>query len=345
MENLFENIDNYIDGSLSVADRAAFEEALLTDKKLADEVAFYQDLAKGIEVGADLNLKNSLKNVQNSLKNEGFFLTDTDIDAFIAGNLDDDKKAGFDTRLANDTDFASDVTMQKDLLKGIELGADNDLRDKIRGIHQNLDSEKFFEKQDHTAIIRPLNAENSAKIRRIGVQWWAAAASIALVIAAGFWLFNPAKPTTYDNIVTQYFQAESNRVKDVYSELSAEGFATDKLRNNSLKMALEAYQAKNYVTAKSLLAAHVVQFKDDFDAQFYLSMTYMSLHENTQAIPFLTNLLNNTGSGWMKEAKWHLALIYWNMPEKHDTAVLYLKGISADNSSLYQAQASEILKQ
>jgi TolA-binding protein len=344
MENVYDNIDNYIDGTLSAADVQAFEQAMAIDKNLAQEVAFYQDLTKGVEVGADFGLKNMLQTVQNGLTKEGFFLNDNDIDLFIDGHLEADKVESFYYRLQQDADFAAEVEMQQDLRKGIEMGADSGLRNALKDVQHGLEKENFFAKEEKTAIVRTLNTEGvgSAKVRRLGVQWWAAAASIALLITASIWYLSPSKPATYDNIAAQYFQAENERVKDIYAELSADGFAVDKARNNSLKAALEVYQSKNYSLAKDLFEKHVAQYKDDVDAQFYLAMTYLSLNEKEKATPYLESLLNKNTT-WANDATWHLALIYWNMPEKHDVAVAYLTNIAENKSSEYQAKAVEIL--
>lgn len=344
MKNFFDIIQDYLDGTLTTADSEAFEKALQSDKALANELALYQNLEKGIELGANIGLRNTLKTVQSNLKNQGFFLNDSDIDLYLDNQLDAEKLEGFNFRLAHDADFAAEVDMQQDLIKGINIGTDAHLRNIIKDANQS-----YFEEK--TPIIRALNTDGisrenregvQVKVRRIGIQWWAAAASIALLIAASIWYLSPSKPATYDNIAAQYFQAENERVKDIYAELSADGFAVDKVRNSSLKAALEAYQSKNYTLAKELLEKHLMQYSDDVNAQFYVAMTYVSLNEKEKAIPVLEKIHIST-STWINAAQWHLALIYWNIPEKHDIAVAYLTNIAENKGSVYQAKAIEIL--
>jgi TolA-binding protein len=279
MENLNEKIHDYIDDLLPETERQAFESALKTDAKLAQEVRLYQHLIKGMDVATDNDLRQTIGSAQARLAAENFFTDDVET----------------------------------------------------------------VEKPQQEAIVRKLNVEKTALIRKLSAYQWAAAASVLLLIAAGLWFLKPNKDALFNDTYTAYFQPETKQLNDVYDEITSPGFATDKVRNESLKNALDAYQAKNYSPAKALFQKHLTAYPLDFDAQFYQAQTLMNLKETQNAAVLLENLAEKTENRWQKDAQWYLALNYLTMPEKREVALNLLKNIAADATSSYGAKAVEML--
>ena len=280
MKNLYDKIDDYVEGMLLDTERQAFESALKTDAKLAQEVRLYQDLIKGMEVATDADLRRTIGSVQQRLAAENFFKEDFQI----------------------------------------------------------------AEKPQKEAIIRPLNVEKTGIIRKLSVYQWAAAASVLLLIVAGLWFLQPHKDALFSETYTAYFQAENTKLNGVYDEISTPSFATDKARNESLKNALDAYKTKNYAVAKSQFQAHLRIYALDIDAQFYLAQTFMNLKEGQSAAVLLENLSKNEGNRWQKDAQWYQMLNYLTMKERRNETLILLKNISDDVASPYQAKAGEMLK-
>jgi TolA-binding protein len=280
MENLNEKIHDYIDNLLPETEHQAFELALKTDAKLAQEVRLYQDLIKGMNLATDVDLRRTIGSVQQRLAAENFF----------------DEKV------------------------------------------------ETLEKPQKEAIIRPLTVEKTATIRKLSTYQWAAAASVLLLIAAGLWFLKPNKDALFNETYTAYFQVENTKLNEVYSEISTPSFATDKARNESLKNALEAYKAKNYEAAKALFQTHLRIYATDIDAQFYLAQTLMNLKEGQKAGVLLANLSKNEGNRWQKDAQWYQMLNYLTIKERRDEALSLLKNIGGDATSPHQAKAVEMLK-
>lgn len=283
MENLNNKIHDYLDGTLTAAETQAFETALTTDKDLSNEVKLYNDLIKGIEIGADDSLRQSINTVKQRLIDENFF--------------------------------------------------------------SHLDVvENTVEVAKPKAIIRTLpnaaTTQNTTKIRRLSIYKWAVAASVLVVIAVALWLFQPNKKALFSETYTAYFQPESKKLADIHSELNTVGFAADKARNASLETALKAYENKNFTVAKALFQTHLAAYAQDSDAEFYTAMTLMSLKDAQNAAIYLENLLKN--SKWEKDAQWYLALNYLTIEGKHDAGLNLLKDISKDSASPYQVKAGEI---
>jgi TolA-binding protein len=278
MKNLYDKIDDYVEDLLSDTERQAFESALKTDAKLAQEVRFHQDLIRGMDVATDTDLRQTIGSVQARLAAENFFSEEVET----------------------------------------------------------------TEKPQQEAIVRKLNVEKTALVRKLTTYQWAAAASVLLLIAAGLWFLKPNKDALFSETYTAYFQSETKQLNDVYDEITSPGFATDKVRNESLKNALDNYQAKNYAVAKSLFQAHLTAYPLDFDAQFYQAQTLMNLKEAQNAAVLLGNLAKNAGNRWQKDAQWYLALNYLTMPEKREVALELLKNIASDATSPHAVKALEM---
>jgi hypothetical protein len=270
---------------------------------------------------------------------------------YIDDLLPETERQAFELALKTDATLAQEVRLYQDLIKGVDVATDVDLRNTIGAVLQRLAAENFFdenietlEKPHKEAIIRPLTVEKTAIVRKLSTYQWAAAAAVLLLIAAGLWFLQPNKDALFNETYTAYFQAENTKLNEVFSEISATGFAADLVRNESLKNALEAYKTKNYGLAKSLFQAHLRIYASDSDAQFYLAQTLMTLKEAQNAAILLENLSKNEGNRWQKDAQWYLTLNYLTMKEQREEALILLKNITNDTTSPYQTKASEMLK-
>jgi TolA-binding protein len=270
------------------------------------------------------------------------------IQDYVDNTLPDTERQDFEAALATDKNLAQEVRLYQDLIKGIEIATEADLRQKIGSVQSRLAAEGFFNAADtagQEAVVRPITPEKTAAVRRLPIYRLAIAASITLLIAVGFWLLRPSQNTPFEDTYTAYFQAETQRLPDIYTELSATGFAADKVRNESLKAALQTYQARNFTAAKNQLQNHLTTYPTDTDAQFYMAMSLMSLKENDAAVPYLEGLMTDADSRWAKDARWYTALIYLKIKEKRNAALDVLKGIARDDASQYQPKAKAIIEQ
>ena len=76
-------IDDYLMDLLEEKDKALFEQNIAVDKELALYINTKKELISGIIAYAKNNLSINIKNVTKTLDEEGFFITDDDIDAYL----------------------------------------------------------------------------------------------------------------------------------------------------------------------------------------------------------------------------------------------------------------------
>ncbi|MEO0043099.1 MAG: hypothetical protein RL329_2547 [Bacteroidota bacterium] len=262
---------------------------------------------------------------------------------YVDGFLTPSEKQAFEAAMKADQSLRESVELYRDLVQGIELGADSELRNALGQVNAQLKSEGFFSAVE--TVGKTVRMQPEAKVVSFQYTRWAAAASVLLVAVIGYWMIPKIiKPSNSIDYAAQ-FQPEQQQLKMVYDELAATGFASDKVRNASLKIALDAYQMGDFAKAKNLFATHLNQYQQDIDAQFYQSMSLMALKDWSNAHILLEKWGQSPPNRWTQAANWYLALCYGNLPEKTARAKTLLENIATDKTSPYQAKAHSLLNQ
>jgi anti-sigma-K factor RskA len=284
-----------------------------------------------------------------------------EIDAYVSGNMTPDERTLFENRLKTEPDLAAELVAFQDVLGGIEPLKRESLRHKIGSVTEDLAAEGFFKNEEKTTEQDPLSikskiadihaefaekgffeSENKVKTRRLSVWQWAAAASIALLVAVGLWLVSSKKTDNSATLVAEAFQAETVVPDVLISKLKSQtGMASGEAADVDLLRCFELYKAKNYAAAKTALQAHITQFGDKTDkraAEFYFALTCISTHtDGEKAISTLQNLQKETA--WASEVNWFLALAYLQNG-KNTEGVNLLKKIEEGNDNFKNEAAN-----
>jgi len=233
------------------------------------------------------------------------------IERYFGDDLSPEELKGFQLRLETDEAFAQAYELEKDLMEGIEVMGNKNLKEELQGYYK----EEVEEKINKKTALKP-----RAVSRRI---WLSVAASIALLFFAGWWLSKP----TAESLYAEYFQPEFDFV--------------EKGEQEELVIKIEiALKNKDYISALPLL--------DDFlDQQpnnsYFILAKGISLIE-TGAFKEGINALQKAQSInplYKSESLWYnaLALLKQGKTEESRKA---LNSISKKSSNYNKAQ--ELLK-
>lgn len=152
------------------------------------------------------------------------------IEQYLFGNLSGTALRDFEKRMAQDTDFAQQVAIEKSIFSGLEALGNEDLRGQLEQIHQE-----------------EIATKPKAKIRRLPAPIrWAIAASVLILM--GFFIWNwqsAATPETlfaanYEPLV---FDVNRNNDADIALQELAQLYRNKKLRS--------VYQSIRYLSKKS----------------------------------------------------------------------------------------------
>jgi hypothetical protein len=334
-----ELIEKYLAGeTLPEEELAKIEEALQTNSDFVQEVGTMvsndepnQQLLGGIHFTGEQLLREKLSSTTDNLNQEGFFLDEEDIDAWLKNELIGEKKALFEKRLSVDRDFEKRVEERNILLEGIREYGKQRLQSKIGEAQKDLEAEGFF-------------AEQTKKVPRVvpmrrQSRWLAIAASILLLAAVGYWIYQQGQPDA-DTLYADSYSIYPDKISKTYEE---------ELKNPSRSGLIENRKPdfinamKRYPENISVLETHINEYPEDRMASFYLALAYMNNGTFEKAEELLITLKNDPEFEDPAAVNWYLALTYLKQ-RKISKSNKLLKELSTGDTSDYQVKATQLLE-
>jgi FimV-like protein len=208
--------------------------------------------------------------------------------------------------LDTDADFAEEFAFQKNVKQAITLNERAELKQKLQSFESAKSTKKWISK-------------------------WSVAASIAVVLGAGYWFMNqsPDSVELYD----QYYQSYPNVVAP-----TVRGESTTDLKSQ----AFYEYDSGNYQKSYELFSQLYANDKDDY-ALFYSSLSLIELDKPQEAIALMNQFDTNKNNGFTPYFKWYKALSYLKVGEKEKATEL-LQSLS-ESQNPQQEQAQKLLKE
>lgn len=358
MENFdYDNIYRYLGREMEGVELQEFEDAMRSNSDLADEVAFCEDLLKGVELAEDTALKEKIKNIHQKAADSGWLLQYDAIQDLINGKESDDRSVELQQQLTSDPILAADFQLEEDLLAGIELAGDEQLKKTIKSARTNMGKEIWTETEKKEPSGRIFSLPNFINMPTLAV-----AASVAILILVGYFFIQKPETTnqvaveenetpatlTEEAIFAQSFEQESTILNEELEDLSMIGMAIpDKDRRAAYKSALELYQTENYQQAVTALEAFRNTYQDIGNAPLFLGLSYMELKEwEAAAIQLEQFISSSEADESTTAAKWYLGLTYLNLEGQKEQAVGLFKALSnVSNNITYQQKAQKILSE
>lgn len=343
-------IEKYISGERMSPDEIQFVESKLNnDPQLAQKVMdqleepiLSSDVLIGIQQWGKRRMKKDLNKIEKELKEEGFFINDEMIMQYHQGNLEGEMLEIFETRLARDEVFATEVDHQKDILEGVKIFGKKELRKDLSQVQEELAAEGFFDdKKESEPIESKVININYRKI-------FAYAASITILISVSIWFFN--QNDSLDTAFTNYYQLYEDRTlemeaKDELESLGMGGIDDDE-RLKSLLTCLDLYYKsdnKNLQdTVDSAFQTHLQKYPTDNNVKFYQALFWMNINQFERVEANLIQLQSLSNFRFKKEVDWYLALSYLKS-SKLDQSKELLRKIVSDKDSPYHQESKELL--
>lgn len=341
MEPLHEHIlEQYILGRLDEASRQEIEDKIRTDADFAQEYILLRDTILSVEQLGENELKNVFNEVEAELEIDGFFLTGEDIDAYVLEEGTEEENQRLENRQKLDVDFADQIANHADMVKGIYLNGEDELKVNLGEITKELEQEGYF--GPHEEVNSP------AKIRSMYTRrfWMAVAASILVLVVSIPLLLSDGGGGSTPNLaeVGKFEPYEDKLSEPVRLELSELGMAGSTKGLETLQKGLEAYKLKDYVQSAQFFEEYLNAEPSQhyiIKTQFYLSVSYVGQEKYETAIGLLENLDGNGNFEWKADVQWYLGLAYFKSKEKAKAKAIFEK--LKDNNK-YKNKVSDLLK-
>jgi len=201
------------------------------------------------------------------------------ITEYFEGSLSDSQLTEFEELLKTDAEFKSAYEFEKEL----QLGLKKEERKEIKALLSSLNSNE---------------KKNESKV--ISMRAWLIAASFALLIAIGSWLFvfNTSDLDT-EQLYASNFEPYTNVIQPI-----ERGNQLEDLKSR----AFTAYENEEYPKALELFKELYEKHNDSY-IDFYSAIVLMQLDRHEESIPLLKNYIENNGQ--LKDrALWYMSLSY-----------------------------------
>ena len=206
------------------------------------------------------------------------------VEAYLEDQLQGEKLEQFESQLAHDKELSELVSQAKLGHQVIGLAAREELRTKLKAIHQE-------------------EIGGTKRVLFSPFLKYAAAIVLLVSIASLSWIYFSSQ-SSYSNLYAENFEAYTNL-------LTVKGGGTSE-EQSLVDAAMYQYDTKNYEKA-NLAFEELLKYKPDNDTiLFYYGISSLGAEENELAISLFTQLLRQDESLFFRfgHAQWYLALAY-----------------------------------
>jgi len=254
-----------------------------------------------------------------------------EIDDYLSGTMSIEEKAAFEERLLTDTELASELKLQKDMLTIYEdqkwLEGDKEVlkRNEAKELKSFFVSDKAAQLQQS---IKEVVAENRTNTPQKAFWFIGVAASIAVLITVSLFVF---KDTNYDDLYASYVQI------DEIPSLVTRGEDANKLLENAQLL----FEDKKYQKAtESFVVYHKKETVIDPLSYIYNGIAYVELNKFDDALAQF-QLLADSNTLQAKKANWYKALVFLKQKKKAQLKDVLQKILSDTNNYKYK-EAKEL---
>jgi len=309
------DIDDYVDETMDADRKNNFEEKLATDKGLAKDVQLFKDVDMALGENDILNLRASLKEIQNSALK--FTAGIEEIDGYIYNELTESELTRFEVELSQNKDLHSEI----DLIKNIDIALQETDIMQLRNNLKNIEIENSNEKRTERSIginIIP---------RKLAIS--IAAASLILFMGITGLLRYTSEADIYQNFYTKYETTGITRSSTTNSD-------------QTFALALQKYNNQDYNSALNLLQEVISKDQDNMASHFYSAVSLQELGKYKNAIKEYEIVVVNKDNLFIEQAQWYIGLCFIQTKEDKK-AIRQFKKIVNDKG-FYEDKAQAILR-
>lgn len=236
------------------------------------------------------------------------------VDRYLLRQASPAERRAIEDRRQRDEAFAEAMDRDEAILAVLRAGEDRALKDRL----QRLEAAQPYQR----LVLRRL------PVRR----WLAVAASLALLLLAGWWILaESAGPADTETLLAQYLEPYPNRA---FNLTKGEAPITTRSR------AYAAYEAGDYPGA---VAAFAELTEPDLADRFYRANALLLLERPAEALPFFRALAGTADFALAPHSQWYQALS-WLALDRRAAALPILERIATDANHPFQDRAASLLQ-
>ena len=236
------------------------------------------------------------------------------IDRYLRGRADREERRAIEERRRTDEAFAEALERDEAIVAGLRAEGDRALKDRLRRVEA-------------------ANPYRPARLRHLTPgRWLAVAASVAVVLVAGWWLLSrPGLPVDTARLLAESFAPYPNRA---YNLTKGDTPADPRAQ------AYAAYEAGEYARAVAAFAeSTAAETADDF----YRANALLALDRPAEALPLFQELARQPDFALAPHSRWYAALSLLALDRRAEARAV-LQTITTEPEHPFRAEASELLR-
>lgn len=308
-----EEIDDYINGELSAADMADFENNLAENRSLREELKLHQEIEASVQEKDIMNLRDQLSTIIQS--ETSWTVSEKSIEAFIDGILEGEEYDEFVAELKENTDLNAEVNLRAQINEAIGEKDIFELRSKLKEVKEVSEVKKV------KMLIPEAKTELYRYIRN-------SVAVIILLLGIG-------------GVLSSSLSSGDSIYEGVYNSPSWSPKRSVTIELTAWQRANDAYKKENWDAAINYLnQVNAPEKSSEFAVtQFYLAASLQNLNEFEQAIAKYAEVIEQGDNMFIEEAEWYRSLCYIKLGQKDKAKKELLAVINRKNSFENDAKA------
>jgi len=251
------------------------------------------------------------------------------IEAYVMGLMNDADLEAFEKDIANDSDLANAVDLEKKIRAAFEKSGEDDLIRRIRNTAAEIRHEtpvvSLYKKWKNVAAV---------------------AASVAF-IAIAYFMLRPSNNVWNQGNLMAYvdteFSSKSAYINDFVEEKSIRGSLEKTEQENALEEVYSIINDGEYNNAQSLTKSYLDKYPSDANGIYALAHISIKNANYIEAINQLSLLKTVDNRPLRNEVLYYYALCHFKIENGKEEAIKILEQIALDDRSEYQKEAESIL--
>lgn len=311
-----EQIEEYVSHTMDPAVRDRFEEEMLLNKTLANDVLLSREIdLAGCETDI-MDLRASLQEIQRTERHSSYSIEH--LEAYLQEELSVEELASFEVELSSNEDLVNEINLIKDIDKAL---SESDVM-SLRGIISRIAADSAGEKRSERSF--------AARISSKRVLIASVAASLILLLGiAGLISRNTTQGDLYQRFYTTY---QINSVARDASQFADRTFVT----------AMQKFDSGDYESAQSLFGKVVETSPQNVVGHFYAGVSLQETGRYARAIREYQAVIDQKDNLFIEQARWYMALCLLKTEEDEKAYDQFTQ--IAQREGFYQDKARALLR-
>ena len=277
-----EEIDNYINGELTEIELLDFENDMLQNRYLKDEVMLHQKIEIAINENDIMDLRNQISNILQT--ETSWNVSKKSIEDYIDGELEGELLEEFILELHDNTDLMAEVELRKQINESLSE------RD-ILNLRNNLNIAREAAEVKKVKMFVPETKTGKQKFWRSSVAILIVLLGLAGVMRTSFVSFDK----TYDNF---YVAPSWSPERSLTYEIDLLQKANSYYLNGDWENVIKSFENLPADT------------KNKFVFDFYRGVSFQNLNKFEESISEYTKVIKHGDNMYIEEAQWFRSLCY-----------------------------------